>query len=102
MRWTLGPAIGPKDKKRVYWMDYRLEPGDPPTVAAIATLTITVGYSGPRVSYLLHAGRDILARRPWVETADHEARRKAVAELKAEGESWHSKQVDAALRAASR
>lgn len=83
-------------------MAYTPESGDPAAVAAIATLTITVGYSGPRVSYLLHAGRDILARRPWVETADHEARRKAVAELKAKGESWHSKQVDAARRAASR
>lgn len=78
-------------------MAYSREPGDPAAVAAIATLTITVGYSGPRVSYLLHAGSDILARRPWVETADNEARRKAVAELKAEGESWHSQQVDAAL-----
>ena len=102
MRWSPDRKPGParSEYDRVNCILLQLEAGDP--IAAIATPTITLGYSGPRVSYLLHAGREILARRPWVETADHDARRNAVRELMHEGETWYRQQAAAQLAKLSR
>ena len=73
-----------------YWLEY--QPPDACTGAArIATPTITVAYSRARqlVSYVLHAGSVVLASRACIDINDSEARRTAVAELQAQGATWH-------------
>jgi len=76
-----------------YWLEY--QPPDAGTGAArVATPTITVAYSRARalVSYVLHAGSVVLASRACIDINASDARRTAVAELQAQGATWHRAQ----------